>query len=418
LVGVSVQQVTYGNSLDIAAKAKAVGAEVVFGGHHATQLAREMMENQHYLVDAVVSNDGEIPLRLIAQGFDFRDIPNLTFWDDGVIQNAVTEFALDQFLPPDYSGLDLIPYAERYSKRLGWSEPRIFLRTNSHKGCGNRFNSNACYFCGRADKSVRFKSPAKFVQELTKLKQRWGASEVFDVGDDIAFRDEWLRETAERIEAEGLELPLGCFGRAARLRNAGTARLLLRMGVSSVIIGFESGDPTLLSRCGKGTITPQDNLVAARNLFDLGIDTVASYVIGLPGENESSLRRTYDNAANLVAVAKRHLGRAPYELVANLFEPSPGSPAFCRMKQVFPMKYLGQDRLDLATCQADYFRAHWGFVTDEEVEGFRQLLVRWGTRINALITEADCQGFRVDEVKVRVFAPTMPRSAEQPVLTS
>lgn len=393
----SIQQTSYPNVIEIATVAKAVGAMNVVGGQHATQMASEIVANRHSIVDAVIRHDGEIPLAMICAGVPIAQVANATYWNDGVHHNEAVEWDLDTYPAPDYSQVDLKPYIDTYSSRLGLSSPQTFLRTHSHRGCGNRNGSHACYFCGRADKLVRFKTPEKFVNELVDLRQRWGADAVFDTGDDIAFSVAWLRDVAERIEACGLRLDIGCFGRTCRLIDPEVAHLLRRMGVTNIIIGFESGDADTLRGCGKGGVTPEDNLAAAGNLFDNGIDVLASYVLGLPGENEDSLRRTYENAQRLLELATRRLGRPPYELVANLFEPTPGSPAFRRIKETFPERYVGVDVIDLAQLQEDYFRSHWSLPTESSVKEFRGLLVEWGGRLNSLTVEADPQGYRAEE---------------------
>ena len=399
VVAQSVQQLSYSNSIDIGRTAKEVGALSVLGGQHATQLAGEIVANQHEFVDAVIRHDGEIPLAQICQGVPIAQIANATYWANGVHHNAAVEWDLDKYPAPEYGGVDLKPYTDCYTSRLGFSTPHTFLRTHSHRGCGNRNSSHACDFCGRADIAVRFKTPRKFVSELIELRDRWGADAVFDTGDDIGFSLQWLREVADLVESSGLRIDVGCFGRACRLRDPEVARLLHRIGVTNIIIGFESGDPALLRGCGKGGVTPEDNLLAAGNLFDQGIDVLASYVLGLVGETEASLRKTLDNAECLLDLAQKRLGRKPYELVANFFEPSPGSPAFRRIKKAYPDKYEGADMIDLAELQADYFRLHWNLPSESSIREFRSRLVEWGGRLNSLTVEADSQGFRRDEVR-------------------
>ena len=148
VVGQSIQQISYGNALDIATAAKEVGAISVFGGQHATQLADEILANQYTIVDAVIRHDGEIPLALICQGVPVAQVANATYWDDGVHHNAAVEWNLGIYPAPDYGGVDLKPYIECYTRRLRLDTPHTFLRTHSHKGCGNRNGTHACYFCG------------------------------------------------------------------------------------------------------------------------------------------------------------------------------------------------------------------------------------------------------------------------------
>jgi radical SAM superfamily enzyme YgiQ (UPF0313 family) len=398
IVGQSIQQISYPNALAIASAAREVGAMNVFGGQHATQLAPEIISNQHRIVDVVIRHDGEIPLAMLCRGVPVSQIANTTYWDSEVRSNLAVDWNLDVYPAPTYGGLDLSPYVNCYSTRLRFEPPKLFLRTYSHKGCGNRNGSSCCYFCGRADRSVRFKTPEKYVRELLELQDRWGAHAAFDTGDDIAYSKSWLEAVARAIERSGLHLELGCFGRTCRLLDPEIAPLLRRMGVTNIIIGFESGDPQVLGSCGKGRVSPEDNLIAAGNLFDSGIDVCASYVIGLPEESQNSLSRTYENAQMLLDLARKKLGRPPFELVANLFEPSPGSPAFSKIKSYYPEKYAGRDLLDLEEVQSDYFRSHWNLPTSEAVADFRAFLVKWGDRLNHLTEESDHQGFRNREV--------------------
>jgi radical SAM superfamily enzyme YgiQ (UPF0313 family) len=169
------------------------------------------------------------------------------------------------------------------------------------------------------------------------------------------------------------------------------------MNVSDVIIGFESGSRRVLKKCGKGGVSPEDNLSAAKNLFDNDIDVCASYVLGLPGETEQSLFETYENAKRLIQLSKDIRGTEPFELVANLIEPNPGSPAFRVLKHVFPEKYVESDVIDLADSQNDYFKHFFKLTTPDDVMNFRKNLVEWAKKMNALTLESDFQGFQVGE---------------------
>lgn len=243
------------------------------------------------------------------------------------------------------------------------------FRAYSHKGCSNRNNSQYCFFCGRADKGLRFKTPEIYMKELQYLTNTHNAKYIFEIGDDFLQNAGWLKQIAELKESKysDMDMHLKIFARANRITPQ-IIELLKRLDIDEVAIGFESGSDKILKQINKRA-TSKQNLRAAELLFSNDIDTIASFVLGLPGEDDESLYETYDLATQIVDLAQTHLNRLPQEIIANLIEINPGAPAYKLLVEKFTEKYKSEDILSIKETQDDYFKIVFGIQTPEEIKG-------------------------------------------------
>lgn len=398
-VGQSIQLISYKNNLKIAAAAKAVGAKTIVGGHQATQMRKEIAINQENLIDFVVFGDGEMALCDLIRRRDLREISNLAYCRNGVyIENSFQNIPFSEIPATDYSDIDLAPYQTLLrSSRFNTSFSDTYLRVYSHKGCGNRGGSEACVFCGRADVNVRFKTPGQYWMDIKNVVERNGADYIFDVGDDFIASRHWLEKVVALKPDISTSYDMGIFGRANRVTED-KARLLKSLNVKDVVIGFETGDPDIMANIGKKRTTVTTSVQAAEYLFQNDIDVCASFVLGLPGESERSLESTIEVAGRIVELSLELRGVKPRELVANLLEPSPGSPAFRAIVERFPEKYKGRDVLDLQELQYDYFRVYFDITNVAQYDAFRNRLRTAANTIHSLVDFADSQGWLHGEV--------------------
>ncbi|XBS69895.1 radical SAM protein [Acerihabitans sp. KWT182] len=172
------------------------------------------------------------------------------------------------------------------------------------------------------------------------------------------------------------------FARANRI-NQSIIDLLKRINITEVAIGFESGSEEVLKAINKNC-TSEQNIEAAEILFRNKIDTVASYVLGLPGETDETLEKTLHQASYLRELAIKYLGHPPQEIIGNLIEINPGSYAFREILHAFPEKYRENDILGIKETQDDYFKVKYGFTTDKEIAVFRAKLARYSKKLNSL----------------------------------
>ena len=393
-VGQSVQLISYKNALEIARVVHSYGGINILGGHHATQMADAILHNQHDLIDYICTGDGECAWRNLLDGMPPTQIPNLVYYDNGNIRhNPVVELDLCQLPTLDYSRIDLKPYQQKLAEScFSGNTYKNYLRFYSHKGCGNRVGSEGCIFCGRADHNVRFKQPEAYWADVYHCVNEQNADYIFDVGDDFLYSHAYLDRILQTRPDDLKHYDMGVFGRANRV-DAYTAGVLRKIGVVDITIGFESGDEQVLNRCNKLFSTPEQNLRAADYLTREGIDITASYVLGMPGETTASLANTIRNAKTVIEMVQARLGRPPKEMVANLLEPTPGSPAFRSLVKAYPEIYALKDELDLEQMQRDYFRYYFGLDTLQKYQEFRKELRKAALEIHGMVEFSDAQGW-------------------------
>ena len=398
-VGQSIQLISYKNALEIAEFVHSYGGINIFGGHHATQMSDVIIENKGHFVDYIIQGDGEEAWLKIINEEEKANIPNLVYLNDGmIIHNGITQTDLSKVPTLDYNRIDLVPYQNKLSmSNFSNNHYTNYLRIYSHKGCSNRLNSNGCVFCGRADSGVRFKNAEKYWHDILHSVNEKKADYIFDVGDDLLYSPNILNNYLNSKPMNLEHYEMGVFGRANRV-NENVAKILKELNVVDVVIGFETGDPDVMRLCNKVASSPEQNIRAARCLTEYGIDITASYVLGLPGENEKSLYNTVKNAEKVCNIIQKKLGHPPKELVANLLEPSPGSPAFMNILKKFPEKYMHRDELDLEELQRDYFYCYFDINTEQEYSSFRKLLSNAAREIHSMVKFSDSQGWLEGEI--------------------
>jgi radical SAM superfamily enzyme YgiQ (UPF0313 family) len=385
MLGVSPVAASYMNSLKLVETAKKHNLTTVFGGHHATQLCDAILRNRHDVLDYIIVGDGEIAFAGLVMGTEPSQIPNLVYYENGQIQktreeNVPLEFGVIDYIDPKA----LEQYKRNTSKAIERREKLTAFKSYSHKGCSNRSRSQYCFFCGRADKGVRYKTPDDYVRELRYLSSIPSAKYIFESGDDFLQNIKWLNAVVELIEKEPLrkDVHLRIFARANKVIPE-TIPILKKLNIDEVLIGFESGSEKILKNiCKHGT--PADNMNAAKLLYENGIDTIASFVLGLPGEDEHTLQETYNQVLEIKELAYKHLGRSPQQIMPNIIAIHPGSPAFKKLLHNMPQKYQDKDVFDIYETQSDYFRMEFDLKNDEQLMEFRMNLEAWVKKIKEL----------------------------------
>jgi radical SAM superfamily enzyme YgiQ (UPF0313 family) len=350
-----------------------------------------------------MTGDGEQTFVDLIQNKPWREISNLVYMDyekGKVAVNKSEKFSINDnlILDIDYKLFEQYKRTPIRDSKLERLEVLTSFRSYSHKGCSNRENSQYCFFCGRADAGVRFKTPENYIKELEYLATIPTIKYIFEIGDDFLQNEDWLREVAVLYQRKlkYSKVLLKIFARANRV-NETIVKYLKMLNITEVAIGFESGSDKILSNINKNATTA-DNITAAKILYENNIDTIASYVMGLPGENVESLDMTYDQARYIRELAIKHIGRPPQEIIANIIEVNPGAPAFHLLKKAMPDKYAGQDLLGIKETQNDYFKVVFNLKEDQDVFNYRKLLINYGEKINSLGNYSYRAGWTMEDI--------------------
>lgn len=157
----------------------------------------------------------------------------------------------------------------------------------------------SCNFCSSKAfwKGYQCKSPEKVLTEIRQLADM-GMNKIIIFDDLFTVDRKRLAKIAEMIVAEGLNgINYSCLVRSDTV-NIEILSILRKMNVNDVAFGSESGDDNILRAMNKNN-TVAHNLRAVSLLHVMGYTPNTSLVIGYPGENRASLKRTCDYIENI-----------------------------------------------------------------------------------------------------------------------
>jgi len=191
----------------------------------------------------------------------------------------------------------------------------------SSKGCVSR-----CTFCHRFEKGYRVCSIEKVIEYIKDLQSRYGVTHI-DFGDENFGSDR--KHTHEFISRLGT---LGVTWQAAgvRVKTVSLDELMhwYRNGCVNVYFGVESGSDKILQIMEKGA-TVKENINALRWVAMAGITTIPQLVIGMPGENDSTIKETIEFIKNISDFSPEWNDKFPSELISiNYAQALPGTPLY------------------------------------------------------------------------------------------
>jgi anaerobic magnesium-protoporphyrin IX monomethyl ester cyclase len=290
LVGVTATTPMIYDAYGVARLAKGVNPDctVAVGGPHASFTAAETL-SECGSIDVVVRGEGELTMAELASGEELSRIRGIAYRDDGRIrQTADRELVrdLDDLPPPAYH---LLPMRRYRFRDVG------FATMITSRGC-----PFGCIFCSSSKlmgKSWRGRSPEDVVEEMRLLSEGYGIREIEILDDTFTLNRRRAREICELIRRERLDVSWSCSSRVDTIDEA-TAREMRAAGCHSIYLGVESASQRSLNFLRKGI-----SLAAARRALEmlrrLNFNTVASFIIGIPGETVKAIERTISFAKRL-----------------------------------------------------------------------------------------------------------------------
>ena len=141
------------------------------------------------------------------------------------------------------------------------------------------------------EQQVRYYSIDRIEREIVYLKERWnyGALMIFD--DVFILNRKRARKICTLLKLHGIVWRCFVRGDLVVRHGQGLVDMMARSGCVEVAIGIESGSDRILKIICKGENT-STLLKAVRMLQQAGIRVKGLFVVGLPGEDFSSLKET------------------------------------------------------------------------------------------------------------------------------
>lgn len=183
----------------------------------------------------------------------------------------------------------------------------------SSRGCPAR-----CIFCDIPDRRFQARSPRRLADEFAMVAAQ-GYDEIHVFDDAFNIDRERVVEFCRELIRRRSRIRWSARGRLAPFDRE-MAGLLRAAGCFRLHVGVESFDPALLKTLRKG-ITPDQIERFFRLSREFRFDTMAYFIIGVPGETAAYRRDLYE----------RILALRPTYFVVNVLYPLPGTDYYRRL---------------------------------------------------------------------------------------
>jgi len=273
-------------------------------------------------IDFVVCGEFDYAVVEFAQERPLRDIRGISYRKDGkMVHNPAR-----RELQPEQ--LDQLPFAtDVYRRDLvieNYNVPFLlhpYVAFYTSRGC-----PALCTFClwpqTLSGHAWRVRSTDNVVEEVRQAVRLFPQAKEFFFDDDtFNIRKDRVLELSKAFKPVGFRW--SCTARCHS--DYETLKAMADGGARLFIVGFESGDAQILKNIKKGA-TPQMARTFVKNCKKVGIAVHGDFIIGLPGETEETIQRTFDFARELdcetiqVSLAHAYPGTELYDhLVRNGF---------------------------------------------------------------------------------------------------
>jgi radical SAM superfamily enzyme YgiQ (UPF0313 family) len=308
-------------------------AVTMFGGSHVSFWDENAL-NETSSIDVIVRKEGETTFLELLQRIEAKKnldgiLGTTIRTKDGKIQrNADRPFLhdLDSLPSPAYHLLPLDSY-----HRMGKT---IFPIVTS-RGC-----VQWCDFCSTVrmfGRGYRVRSPKKVVDDMENLHNKYGESQFTFYDDAFTINRKHTLEMCADIKARGLDVEWDCETRV----DCVDKELLEKMrdaGCITIWFGVESGSEKILGKMHKSI-----NREQVRSAFKMAqkadMMTIASAVIGFPGETEETAWETINfiNSLN------------PDDIGCYVATPYPGTPMYDEVVKNGWLRVTDFNKYDTAT---------------------------------------------------------------------
>ncbi|MFH1791609.1 MAG: radical SAM protein [Candidatus Omnitrophota bacterium] len=292
MIGITCMAAQCGEVKEIvsALKAGRFSGKIVIGGVHPSFMTEEVMG---WGPDYVVMDEGEETIAELAgavsSGSDVSGIRGIAYKRaDEIILNEKRGpvVDLDKLPLPAYHLLD----KRRFTTRKGVIRGR-WLKSGwimTSRGC-----PSSCIFCSAHrmfGKKVRARGMDGIFREIALLVENYGIEAFVITDDTFVVKKDRVLDFCRRIKKEFPGLKWNCQARVNMFDDE-IARALKDANCIQVDFGVESGSQRVLDGLRKG-IRAEDTVRAFDACRAAGLRTLATLIIGNPGEEEEDLIKT------------------------------------------------------------------------------------------------------------------------------
>jgi len=327
---------------------------IVLGGPHVTIFPKETLEEEP-ATDFVVFGEGELAmvelLAALAGGGDFSIIQGLAYRRGAeVVKNPERPILKDLTKIP-FPARDLM-HVERYPLRA-WNGERMTTMMTS-RGC-----PYACTYCfkGLFGRKYITSPNDAIIAEMEEIHEQYGISHFYFVDDLFVVNIKRLLEFVDEMRRRRTGFKWQCLARVDRLEKEHYVAMA-EAGCSKIHYGIETGDPEVMVRVDKeATLEQVRNAVTW--CHEAGVMAKGYFMIGLPGDNEESVRRTIDLSCELplteamFSLTTPFPGTALWNDIQERFQGIPRKELFKRASYYYGTRNVSEPMFNLSQLSTD-----------------------------------------------------------------
>ncbi len=303
-------------------KKKKIKTKISFIGSHVQALPKETLEKESS-IDFVFTNEGVYALHNLLSKADYSEkslssTKGIAFRDNsGNIKINLSERIVPQEnLEVDLPGYawDLLPYKEKpldlYRSPM-WHANYIEEKRSPYAAIQTSIGCQfKCEFCminliNRDDESeigvasnysgMRYWRPEFIIKEFDKLISL-GVKTIRITDEMFLLNPKYYKPLCEMLAARNDkdELQLWAYSRVDTVKRPEILDLVRKAGIKWLCLGIESGDKTIRLEISKGKFEDVDVTKVVKQIHTAGINVMANYIFGLPGDNEETIKKTFD----------------------------------------------------------------------------------------------------------------------------
>jgi anaerobic magnesium-protoporphyrin IX monomethyl ester cyclase len=334
MVGLTSTTLTYKSALEIIRIAKQVHPNciTVIGGCHVSFWDKNALKECPEL-DFVVRKEGEITIVEVVErleaGKDLDGVLGVTYRKgEEIVQNPDRPYIEDlDSLPFPSHNLWPLESLRKYGN--------IIFPLMTSRGC-----VFWCEFCSAVrmfGRGYRMRSAKNVVDEIEYIHKTYGADNFTFYDDAFTVDQPRVEEICRLLHERKLKVKWDCGTRVDMV----TRDLLQKMkdaGCIAVWFGVEAGSQEVLDEMGKG-FTATRTKKAFKMAQEIGLMTIASVVLGFPGETRETAMKTVNFIKEI----------NPDDVGYYIATPYPGTPMAEQVKKNGWLRVTDFDKYDTAT---------------------------------------------------------------------
>tara|TARA_A100001011_G_scaffold398919_1_gene505193 strand:- start:9189 stop:10751 length:1563 start_codon:yes stop_codon:yes gene_type:complete len=308
-------------------KDQKIKQKICFIGSHVQALPKETLEKEES-IDFVFTNEGVYALRNILKLKNFedeqlKDIKGIAFRNNykDVIMNLPEKVVPTERMDFDLPGYawDLLPYdkkpldlyrAPMWHAEYDFNKRSPYASLQTSLGCMfkcnfcmiNLINRNNLDEIGVASNysNMRFWSPDFIINEFKKLMDM-GIRTIRIVDEMFLLNPKYYVPLCEKLAELNKDdsLRMWSYSRIDTVKRPEILNLVRKAGIKWLCLGIESGDKKVRLEVSKGKFEDVDVKEVIQKVHDADIDVMANYIFGLPGDDESTIKKTFDLSTEL-----------------------------------------------------------------------------------------------------------------------